>query len=434
MAQLLMSCLLFVSLWTISASSCSETTRLRKPWHKLSGEEQMLFINGFQRLRREGTLATFVKSHDKNSIPVHNSSQVFYWHSYWVWEMESEIRNFGGEYSCFSMPYWDVTNDGEYWFSQNDSKIADIPIYNSNLGGDGDENDTYCVTQAPWSLDYYDCDSLCVFDDEVEGHCCLKRLHVKGLGALHQRAEFGQFGYDEEYSNFSKYASEIGLMHADIHTFIGGKSYTHFHPTEGSGLDSEPAEDPLFPLFHAFIDYIQMLRVDCYQYDLINLDDLDQYIPWAYEEVGGIQLDYLMDFSVLCEEGTDRFCTNNDVTPRIMYDLSPNSPWNVVYELGDFWHENEELMEMCSDKMNSTWWHDEESLQLRDSNYITLVVSRGVIEGLLSITTRSGYYVQIAVVIVVVGLLIRSLWHKCSEKKEVNEGIMSGVDMAYGTV
>jgi len=391
----------------------------------------MLYINGFQRLRREGTLATFIKSHNRAAfnnatVSIHSSSQAFYWHSYWVWEMESEIRNFGGEYSCFSMPYWDVTNDGEYWFSQTDPQIADIPIYNSNLGGEGESDNDYCVTQAPWSLDYYDCDSLCVFDDEEDSNCCLKRLHVEGTGSLYQRADFGQFGYDEEYSNFSKYSSEISSMHGRIHEFIGGVSNTHFHPTGGSALvhDGEPAEDPLFPLFHAFIDYIQMLRADCYQYDLINLDDLDQYIPWAYAEVGGTQLDYLMDFSVLCEEGTDRFCTNNAVTPRLMYDLSPNSPWNVVYELGDFWHENEELMEMCSDNMNSTWWHDEETLT--DSMSL---------EGYSSITTWNGYYVQVAgVVIVVVVLFVHTLWKKRSEKKEMNEGIMSGGDMAYGTV
>merc|ERR550525_1817860 len=130
----------------------------------------------------------------------------------------------------------------------------------------------------------------------------------------------------------------------------------------------------------------------------------------------GTQLDYLMDFSVLCEEGTDRFCTYNSVTPRLMFDISPNSPWNVVYELGEFWHENEELMGMCSDNMNSTWWHDEETL--RDSMSI---------QGISSITTWNGYYVQIAgVVIVVVVLLVHSVWKKCSDRKGMNEGIISG--------
>ncbi len=30
--------------------------------------------------------------------------------------------------------------------------------------------------------------------------------------------------------------------------------------------------------------------------------------------------------------------------------------WNVVYELGDFWDDNEQLSTMCSGKLNETWW------------------------------------------------------------------------------
>merc|ERR550525_555622 len=145
----------------------------------------------------------------------------------------------------------------------------------------------------------------------------------------------------------------------------------------------------------------------------------------------GTQLDYLMDFSVLCEEGTDRFCTYNSVTPRLMFDISPNSPWNVVYELGEFWHENEELMGMCSDNMNSTWWHDEETLS--DSNALW-VASQGVIEGLLSSSSLKGYSMQTGTVVVVVLILVvYSLWKQWKKQKELSEGIMSEEDITYGT-
>lgn len=51
-----------------------------------------------------------------------------------------------------------------------------------------------------------------------------------------------------------------------------------------------------------------------------------------------------------------RYCSDHDVTARLMYDLSPNSMWNIVYELGSFWDENEELSISCSDYLNETWW------------------------------------------------------------------------------
>ena len=44
------------------------------------------------------------------------------------------------------------------------------------------------------------------------------------------------------------------------------------------------------------------------------------------------------------------------MTPRIMYDESPNRGWNVVYELGDFWNKNDELRSQCTDYLNESWW------------------------------------------------------------------------------
>ena len=43
---------------------------------------------------------------------------------------------------------------------------------------------------------------------------------------------------------------------------------------------------------------------------------------------------------------------------RLMYDVSPNTPFNIVYELGDFWHKNHELKSQCTEYLNETWWSD----------------------------------------------------------------------------
>ena len=80
--------------------------------------------------------------------------------------------------------------------------------------------------------------------------------------------------------------------------------------------------DPLFPLFHAFIDYIRLLREDCYDFDLLAHDAIEVAIPYAYGDKMNMTLDFSMNFSILCD-GTDgesmkRMCADVDITPRFV--------------------------------------------------------------------------------------------------------------------
>jgi len=170
----------------------------------------------------------------------------------------------------------------------------------------------------------------------------------------------------------------VNYHHEYIHNFIGSvEGQTHFNPTQG-----EPEVDPLFPLFHAFIDFLRLLRTDCWQFDLIDVEDLDDSIPYSFNvsrdtEGTLIDLDYAMTFSVLCD-GTDgegvRLCSEYSITPRLMYDMSPNRGFGLVYELGEFWSANDELQSVCADHLNSTWWRMAESDPMEEA----LVVDHGL--------------------------------------------------------
>ncbi len=93
--------------------------------------------------------------------------------------MEDAIRDFGGEYECFTLPYWDVTNDAAWWKGASDTpQTANIPIYNSHLGGEGNIDDDYCLSDALWNKTEYTTDYCCA-DDEESGSCCLKRYHIE---------------------------------------------------------------------------------------------------------------------------------------------------------------------------------------------------------------------------------------------------------------
>ena len=94
-----------------------------------------------------------------------------------------------------------------------------------------------------------------------------------------------------------------------------------------------------------------------------------------------------------------------------MYDMSPNSRWNVVYELGDFWDDNSNLNTMCADYLNETWWamtaSDEEEVDDAEDNSLYQFVSD---QGLHS-THRPSISV---VVVMLIGMAVMALLRWCT--------------------
>merc|ERR1719229_324821 len=411
---LVLGSIIFSFQWTGSLSTCSETTRVRKPWHALSEDEQLLYSLGFQRLHREGLLIIFFESHDDASTNygIHQTTQNFFWHSYWLYEMENSFRRLGGEYECFTLPYWDVTNDAEYWNTAEAANIEQIPIYNSNLGGNGNIDNDFCVEDPIWNVDQYTTEFLCA-DDEVSPNCCLKRFHTdSNVSKLSTRAEISDMIYNDKYYHlYDNFFKKLNYEHEYIHNFIGSvMEHTHFNPTQG-----EPEVDPLFPLFHAFIDFIRLMRTDCWQYDLVDVEDLDDYIPYSFNssrDLKGtlIDLDYDMTFSVLCD-GTDeegkRLCSEYSITPRLMYDMSPNRGFGIVYELGDFWSKNDELQAQCGDNLNSTWWRMADTDPMGETESFMIDHVLRSIETTLGLS-KGDYYIQI-VAVLLIGMAIISM-------------------------
>ena len=75
-------------------------------------------------------------------------------------------------------------------------------------------------------------------------------------------------------------------------------------------------------MFHTFIEYLRLLHQDCNQFDTVSTDDLDDLIPYSYDPTykgGNTTLDYVMDYSVLCDETGGKkkaMCSERDITPR----------------------------------------------------------------------------------------------------------------------
>jgi len=225
--------------------------------------------------------------------------------------------------------------------------------------------------------------------------------------------------YEEKFATFSHFTTEMSAMHQAVHYFVGGVNGTHFSPING-----EPMEDPLFVLFHAFIDYIRLMKEDCNEYDLVNAADLDDYMPYSYE-VQNCSLDYKMDFDVLCEDES-RFCSTHSITPRLMYDLSPNRGFEVVYELGDFWNKNHKLREQCSDSLNDSWWKG--LVQNEEDEVIAVVTGHNVhSDAMETAKTTLEVTVFMMIAVAVMAVMQQFIWNSRQKKgKHIRDGTAYG--------
>jgi len=424
------TCIVFLSLWTGSASECSSTVRVRKPWNSLSDTDQLLFAKGFQALHTTKVLDTFMMAHEKatsaDSLNIHTTSQNLFWHSYWLWELESSFRQIGPEYECFTLPYWDVTHDAKVWAEMDGVKSVDrLPIYNSYLGGDGDWEKDRCVTDALWTKKYYSTSSLCA-DDEEPGDCCLKRFHVDNT-SLATRTEVADAVFiNKTFKNYGDFGKRLNDLHSQIHLFVGSVHHVHFNPKVG-----DQVADPLFPVFHSFLEYVRLLREDCYEFDKIEPSHLDEWMPYTFKEVN-TSLDYEMDFSALCDPKDDRLCSRRTITPRLMYDLSVNSEFNVIYELGDFWNGNEALKSLCADNLNTTWW-----INLYDDGESATVRAGDRWFGTSGLVVLPASVLMVGVALIALLNALSLKWRSKKDWKRRAEAALRGEwapNAAYGTV
>jgi len=74
-----------------------------------------------------------------------------------VWEVESAIRDLGGKFACFTMPYYDWTLDA--------GLEHDPTILNSGVGGDGDKENGLCVTDDDTGFSWKTCEDYSAWRD-----------------------------------------------------------------------------------------------------------------------------------------------------------------------------------------------------------------------------------------------------------------------------
>merc|ERR1719361_1506854 len=300
-------------------------TRIRRAMHEMTEDELKLYVHGLQEIRANGKYQIMVDAHSQYT-EVHRGSSFFFYHSYFVWEVETQIRNLGGDYACFAMPYYDWTVDS--------GKESRPTILASVFGGNGDPTDFNCVTDPHhrlWGVDKWPLHELCGPQEDAESGCCLKRNLQP-----HQRLMNAQ--------------GMVPILDSpEFHHLLGGvlKQHQVVHWLFGTGAEcgncamatGYSPDDPIFMMLHAFVGYLRAVWAACHGYDKLEAADLghDENIYLGecidgYTECGAVALDDAYDFGLMAESEWSLTSTM-DITPRSMWRLQD---WNVRYDHGTF--------------------------------------------------------------------------------------------------
>ena len=177
-----------------------------------------------------------------------------------LWELETQIRNLGGDYECFALLYWNWGLDVDDYGGNYDS----YSIFNSGLGSRGDSNNNFCVTDGAFRVGQYrpfHCPGEWESDN---GQCCLRRFTESSSTttdlwpsawnewAVTTSSEYGS-DIDDENEGINEYI-QFG-PHGTAHCTIGGcGGGGHL----GNGLYSP--DDPIFYLLHTQV-YIYIFVV-----------------------------------------------------------------------------------------------------------------------------------------------------------------------------
>eukprot|EP01083_Nonionella_stella_P005943 17150_1 len=326
--------------------------RVRRSWLTLDTSERQLYIDALMELRQSGQgdvlmdeLVAIGSEHENFYGEVtHTASLFLFWHGYLLWELESRIRNLGGKYACFAVPYWDFSTEA-------DRETKTPLIWDDIIGGTGDPDNHYTVNGYSWdyTTQQYWVPAHCDAEDDEYPICSLKRATSDArppsadvIGSLIME--------NTNFEDFSKeYATKINLPHL----MLTNVEYLTF-PVITS-------YDPLWFLFHSMVSYHQAIWTDCNEYDLIPPADLDAhadaYTAYCIEgnECGEVGLDDAMFFGGYLSDKSWAFVHDEELTVRKSYHFPR---WNIIYDLGDGlgFYSRSRLDEFCKGKLNSEWF------------------------------------------------------------------------------
>jgi len=347
----------------------ADCPRIRRAWHLLSDAERDLYISGLMKLRENGqqnvdideVIAIGSVHADVYAPFIHKTSSYLFWHGYLTWELESRIRNLGGKYRCFAMPYWDFTLEAG---REDHPLIFEL----GGLGGDGDPANHHQVNGYSWpfTTQQYWTPTDCLADDDQYPICSVKRALRAGF-VMPTAQQIGDNIINNptfaDFATFSHISGQaVHLIDGDDQMDSNGDAVYQF----------TQSYEPIWYLFHSMIQYHQAIWTDCNQYDQIAVDELEKH-PEAFQPFCNAydtctlnnngyperwlqwELDDPMHFGGKLIKHEWSFINQQDLTVRKLYSLPK---WNIIYDLADGqgFYTDAGLKEWCDGKLNSSWF------------------------------------------------------------------------------
>jgi len=329
-------------------SSCPTNHRHRKSWAESSAQERALYVSGFKQLADSGVVQKFTETHLDSSE--HSNAAFLPWHREYIYLMENAIRALGGQYECFTLPYWDWSSEPTPHDVQDGATLF---ITDSGLGGDGNGQ---CLLDEDgdddpiWGDGAY---TVYVTSDRFSsGDCLIRDLDYPeetGVCAFYSPSQLMDLiDQSSQYKFFRPYLE--GTPHGLPHVCIGGDAYgdmaTYFSPN-----------DPIFYLHHCFVDYLYAIWQDCNDYDGATINSNSN----GYDK--SVTAD--LDFDALEPDGISPGPKQIADTFDIVADF------DVSYEKGDFWvnAEVDATGNCASGNINDDWFYDDESSSELEEEY-----------------------------------------------------------------
>jgi len=349
---------------TTSDGTCSTNHRHRVSWQETTQENRDLYIRGFKTLADQGIMWQFTQCHLESSE--HSTHEFLPWHREFVFRLEEAIRGLGGEFACFTLPYWDWTMEPTPYDVKYNG--AELYILNSGLGPDGDGE---CVVDDVWGKDAYTPNGW---------ECLMRDLDYPDEAAVCTFYSAAQvmdiIDWSSDYGNFRP-AIE-GTPHALPHVCIGGDKGNHM-------ATYYSPDDPIFYLHHTFVDFIWAVWQDCNNYDGV-MPESDSF---EYDARVTFQLSY----SPL---STDR------PYPRVSETFDIRNDYDVSYEMGAFWNNARvSARDNCAaedNPINDAWFYNTVTtgLKAHQSMSPTQAVEQAIIDEAFAENPESTYEENIA--------------------------------------
>ncbi len=235
-----------------------ECFRVRKNILTLTPDELALFLEALQTLKDNGQYDAITTIHGNPTTfnLFHGNDYFLPWHRWYVLKLETAVRDLGGKFACFGMPYWDWTLDA--------GREVESPIW-SVFGAMGEKNNSFCMTQGPFAT----------WKNSKGG--CLKRVGSDSYRFFSPAEVLDLIMGKTKLVGGFRSAFEAGA-HSRPHLFIGGAMNSFASP-----------DDPIFWLHHSYVDKIWSMWQDCHAFldpnDISNstfrVDQVDVELAFA---------------------------------------------------------------------------------------------------------------------------------------------------------